>query len=67
LSTIEPVLASWSVGLYFDCPYCNAFNDACEYPEFWIDNRKLNIGDSDREIEVVCDSCNKEVTIKTVW
>ncbi len=62
----KPILASWSISLYFDCPHCGELTDATDNDEFYY-RSSLKIGEPGQELEVYCNECKQEVTIKTVW
>ncbi len=67
---MTPLIATWSIQLWTECPKCEQDVDLLDYCDFW-DGRKLEIGENgtDRSAsqEVLCPKCSHEFTVECVY
>lgn len=67
---MSEIKASWSAGLYCDCPYCKQSVDLLDAPDFW-DGRTIEIAEHNtkatKDMEVVCPECDHEFEVDCEW
>ncbi len=61
------VTATWEISLNCTCPFCDEDVNLTDHDDFWLDNPRLQVGESNTErskdMKVICPECKKEFKV----